>query len=231
MASIYNKATTDVDERAKPLLEKNHFDLFNHELKIDFIFANAGVNDDGVPTGPAVSHGGYPALAVARILSTKDRVMGRGDCEIVIDNDRWPLLSEEERDALLDHELTHFQIAKDKYGNAKLDDIHRPKLKLQKHDHQFGWFDSIANRHGLASPEVRQFQQLCFDDCGQFYLPFIGLEDHDSAKQSIRRLLPSRYASEKVKKSAKKFVDAMAKSGGGSIKIGNEEEIVIPAAD
>lgn len=192
MSAVYTKAPADVAERAKPLLEKNHFELFNHQLRIDFIFANSTVNDKGEPTGPAVSHNGYPALAVARNLTTKDRVMGRGDCEIVIDADRWPLLSEEEKNALLDHELEHFQIAEDKYGMPKLDDIHRPKLKMKKHDHQFGWFDSIARRHGLASPEVRQFQQLCYDDCGQFYLPFIGMEDHDGVKQSIVKLVKSR---------------------------------------
>jgi hypothetical protein len=186
MASIYSKAPDAVRDRALPLLEKNHFELFNHELRIDFIFANAALNDDGVPTGPAVSHNGYPAAAIARILSTKDRVMGRGDCEIVIDADRWPQMSEPEQDALLDHELEHFQIANDKYGSPKLDDIHRPKLRLKKHDHQFGWFDNIARRHGLASGEVRQFQELCYCDAGgQYYLPHIGADDHDSVKQSI----------------------------------------------
>lgn len=188
MASIYSKAPQDIADRARPLIEKNHFELFQFKLQIDFIFARATVDTDGMPTGPAVKHGGYPADAVARILTTKDRVMGRGDCEIVIDEDRWMLLTDEEKDALLDHELEHFQIAKDKEGQPKLDDIHRPKLKMKKHDHQFGWFDNIARRHGLASGEVRQFQQLCYCDAGgQYYLPHIGLNGnaHDSVKQTI----------------------------------------------
>lgn len=197
MSAVYSKAPADVAERALPLIEKNHFELFNHDLKIDYIFANATVKDDGTPTGPAVSHGGYPALAVARNLSMKDRVMGRGDCEIVIDADRWPLLSDAEKDALLDHEIEHFQIAMDKYGNPKLDDIHRPKLKIRKHDHQFGWFDNIARRHGLASLEVRQFQELCYCDAGgQYYLPHIGLNgnSHESVKQTIVSVRKSLYA-------------------------------------
>lgn len=186
MSAIYSKAPADVAERVLPLLEKNHFELFQFKLKIDLIFAHSTVDENGEPTGPAVSHGGYAALAVARNLSTKDRVMGRGDCEIVIDADRWPLLSDPEKDALLDHELEHFQIAKDKEGAPKLDDIRRPKLKIRKHDHQFGWFDNIARRHGLASPEVRQFQELCYCDAGgQYYLPHIGLEDHDGVKRTI----------------------------------------------
>jgi len=213
MSAIYSKAPEEVSERAKPLLEKHHFELFNHELKIDFIFANASVDDAGAPSGPAVSHNGYPAAAVARILSIKDRVMGRGDCEIVIDADRWPVYSDEEKDALLDHELEHFQIAVDKYGAPKLDDIHRPKLKLKKHDHQFGWFDNIARRYGLASGEVRQFQMLCYDESGQYYLPHIGVGDHDRVKQSIRALMPPRPEPEqKIGQIAKRFVKNIRKS-------------------
>lgn len=223
MAAIYSKAPDAIAERAKPLLEKNHFELFNHDLIIDFIIANSAVDDNGAPTGPAVSHGGYPCLAVARILTQKDRVMGRGDCEIVIDGDRWPAMSGAEQDALLDHELEHFQIAKDKYGNPKLDDIHRPKLKLKKHDHQFGWFDDVARRHGLASPEVRQFQELCYCDAGgQYYLPHLGVLDHDSVKQAIvtaRKSLPRAAAP-----IAREFVSNMQKSmgDGGSVEITSE---------
>lgn len=219
MASVYSKAPETIAEQAKPLLEKNHFELFNHDLKVDFIFSNSTVDDGGVPTGPAVSHNGYACLAVARILGTKDRVMGRGDCEIVIDADRWPHLSKPEQDAVLDHELTHFEIAKDKYGAPKLDDIHRPKLKLQKHDHQFGWFDSIARRHGLAAPEVRQFQELCYDESGQYFLPHIGIDDHDTVKQTIvtsRKSLPRPAAPH-----AREFVEKMQKTmgDGGSVSI------------
>lgn len=239
MASIYSKAPESVRELALLLLEKNHFELFNHDLRIDFVIANAGVNDAGEPTGPAVSHGGYPALAVARILSTKDRVMGRGDCEIVIDGDRWPLLTDPAKDALIDHELEHFQIAKDKYGSPKLDDIHRPKLKLRKHDRQFGWFDSIAGRHGLASLEIRQFQELCYCDAGgQYYLPHLGITDHDGVKQAIvtarkglREITPDDRAegdpsgaSGRLKPLAR-LRQIAKESGATSIKVGNEQPI------
>src|ERR1700676_1607682 len=190
MAAIYQEAPLEVAERAKALVEKHHFDLNNNSVRIDFIFANATMNDDGVPTGPPVSHNGYPALGIARILGLKDRVMGRGDGEIVIDGDRWPNLSPEKQDALLDHELEHFQLKFDKYGAVVLDDSHRPKLKVKKHDHQFGWFDSIARRHGMHSIEVNQFRALCEDESGQYYLPFLSLDGSsisEPSKQHIRK--------------------------------------------
>lgn len=228
MASIYEKAPQSVIDQAKALVEKFHFDLKNLSVRIDFIFAHSTVDDDGVPTGPAITHGGYAALGLARILGSKDRVMGRGDCEIVLDGDRWPNLSAEKQDALIDHELNHFSVKFDKNGAPTFDDARRPKLKLRKHDHQFGWFDLIAKRHGADSVEVNQFRELCEDESGQYFLPFLNLENVPTeSRQTVTKLLTSA----KVSQSAKKFVRSMAKSGGGSIKFGDHEEINIPAAE
>lgn len=197
MSAIYSKAPEEVREIIKRLVEAFHFDLKNCEVKIDSIFAQSTVNEDGSPAGPAVSHNGYPAWAIARVLSSKDRVMGRGDCEIVIDADRWPALSDKQKEALCDHELHHFQVKQDKYGVVVMDDIHRPKMKMRKHDHQFGWFDDIAKRYGADSIEVGQFANLCHDESGQYYLPFI-----DTARLKM---------SPETKSAVKKFVENIKK--------------------
>jgi len=42
---------------------------------------------------------------------------------------------------------------------------------MRKHDHQFGWFDAVAQRHGEASPEVRQARVL-MESSGQLYFDF-----------------------------------------------------------
>lgn len=193
MATIYDKAPQAVAEKAKDLIEKFHFDIGNYDVHIDFIFARSTVGEDGVPEGPALKHGGYAALGLTRILGPKDRLMGRGDCEIVIDGDRWPNLSQEQQDALLDHEMEHIQIKFDKTGAPVMDDLRRPKLKLKKHDHQFGWFDIIAKRHGADSIEVNQFRELCEDESGQFYLPFLQIDTAkaqlpDGVRQSVKRI-------------------------------------------
>src|SRR5581483_4448710 len=207
MGAVYSRATKDVEEQGKAILDKYHPEFAGVAPRIDYVFANATVQEDGTPTGPALTHNGYPAAALARIIPIKDRVMGRGDCEIVIDADQWPLLTEEEQNALLDHELEHFVVCRDKYGQPILDDANRPKLKLKKHDFQVGWFHNVARRHGIASAEVRQFQQLVFDDDGQWYLPFIGA-DGDSVKQSIRDLRPSDRA---IQAPVRDFVKKMQK--------------------
>ena len=59
-------------------------------------------------------------------------------------------------------------------GNVRRDDIDRPLLRIRKHDHQFGWFDAVARRHGKHSIEVQQAHQLtAMDELRQLYLPGI----------------------------------------------------------
>lgn len=77
-----------------------------------------------------------------------------------------------ERAALIDHEIYHLMPAKDKNQRFKCDDQGRPILKLRKHDHQFGWFDEIARRHGENSGEVRQARDLVAK-FGQVYFDFM----------------------------------------------------------
>lgn len=98
--------------------------------------------------------------------------LGVADATIVICRPTWVTLSQRQRDALIDHELTHLERATDKEdGTFQVDAVNRPKLKMRRHDHQFGWFDEVAQRHGEASPEVRQARRL-MESSGQLYFDF-----------------------------------------------------------
>jgi hypothetical protein len=215
MATIYDKAPQEVAEKAEALLGKFHFDITNYDVHIDFIFARSTLDDNGVPEGPALKHNGYPALGLAKIIGPKDRLMGRGDCEIVLDGDRWPNLSPEQQDALIDHELEHIQIKFDKHGAPVMDDLHRPKLKMKKHDHQFGWFDIIAKRHGSDSIEVNQFRELCEDESGQFYLPFLQL---DTAKAELP---------DAIRQSVSRFKKILGPGNSATIKVAGQEPVTV----
>src|SRR5690606_5222802 len=112
---------------------------------------------------------GYPAAAMVKINSYRDRVEGKADATIFIDADEWEGLDDPRREALIDHELQHLEVKRDPDTGAPLsDDAGRPKLKIRKHDHQYGWFDVIAERHGDASYEVRQAKAFA-DRHGQTY--------------------------------------------------------------
>lgn len=170
MSTIYTRAPKEVIELANQVIDRFHPEFKDAELKVDFIFAL------GESMGPAIKHGGYPANAICRIISLKDRVKGNGDAEIVIDGDQWNDWSEEQRQALLDHELHHIIIQRvggmHWHGEGVMlrDDSGRPKLKLRKHDAQFGWFEVIAQRHGAASFECQQAKQV-FEEHKVYFQP------------------------------------------------------------
>ena len=150
----YVKAPEPVHGRVNALIEKWHPDLKTSNARIDLLYVYA---DEGQT--PLSCHG-YPAAAVVRVIGDKDRVAGRGDAEIVIDKQYYEELTDPEKDALLDHELYHLIVKKDRHGVIELDDHRRPLMKMRKHDQQFGWFDAIAQRHGEASAEVQQARQF-----------------------------------------------------------------------
>lgn len=173
-------------------------------LKIDLVFAYGARNDDGELIGDAIKHHGVPALGLCRIIPLKDRAMGRGDAEITFDGDQWDTLPDDQKRALADHEIEHLKLGK---GS---DDLGRPKLKLRKHDHNFGFFMSVAQRHGAASQEQIQAASM-LDVAGQFYWPelvkvadatggavTISAEGHEPVTMSNRRF--SQIAKEMGKK-------------------------------
>jgi hypothetical protein len=148
----------------------NHKPLLDAKVKIDFVFALGACDEDGKRIADAIVKRGRVVLGQTRVVNLKDRAKGMGDAEIVLDGDRWPAFSEDEAQAILDHELCHIGVKTDRHGNAKTDDLQRPMLKLREHDFEAGWFTIVAERHGRASQERQQAKQL-FDEHGQSYWP------------------------------------------------------------
>lgn len=163
MATTYEKAPAEITEQISRLIAEWHPKLAKAGVTVDALTA---LND----SGHAVKCAGYPALAVVRIISLKDRVKGMADAEIVIDSDAWETLEPAQQDALLDHELYHLEPIEDADG-FKRDSLGRPKLSMRLHDVQVGWFREIATRHGANSPERIQAKKL-FDKEQQTFFNF-----------------------------------------------------------
>jgi hypothetical protein len=160
----YDQAPDEVRERVIALIKKYHPDLELVQLRVDLLMASTDTED-----AHAVTLGGYPCLAVVKIVGPKERAKGCGDAEIVIDRDAYEAMSGAKRDALLDHELYHLEITRDKMGRPKKDDHQRPKLKMRKHDFQFGWFAEIARRHQENAIEVQQAQAFIAEQGELFF--------------------------------------------------------------
>jgi hypothetical protein len=166
----YRKDTGEMFEVLKSVQSRfpEYYQSFaDSKLKIDLMFAYPNYDENGEPTGNDITANGYAALGKCRIVPQRDRAKGNGDAEITVDKTWWDSATEAEREALLDHEMNHIKVIK-----GKTDDLHRPKLKMRKHDVQVGWFEVIASRHGAHSQERQQAAQIMQDGM-QFYWPEI----------------------------------------------------------
>lgn len=168
MAKTYSNASDDVLSCIERMREA-HYD---HETSLLHVTIAALFMHDDENSDSVLSHQGYAAQAMVRITPVRDRKLGVADAVIIVDRANWLRLNVQQRDALIDHELYHLErVADDESGELKFDAVDRPKLRIRKHDHQFGWFDAIAERHGEASAELRQARNL-IAATGQLYLDF-----------------------------------------------------------
>lgn len=136
--------------------------------------------------GPLKLHG-YPAAAVVKKVSTKDRALGMKDSVITVDWNTWSEMQPRQRVALVDHELMHlkpvieeWEYARDGEGEIiyeagepvkksatyEFDDLHRPKLTMRLHDVEHGWFLRCAEKWGRDAGETQQAVTL-YDRHGQ----------------------------------------------------------------
>lgn len=162
-----------VNDQVLELLNLHHKEILDCKASIDILFATGEYDEETGLYMPPLKLHGVTCAAIARIIPTKDRAAGRADLEITIDAIQYGHMEERQQLALLDHELTHFQTMLDrKSGEVKRDNIGRPRFKMRQHDHEVGWFVSVAERWKEDSQEVKQAKSM-MDDCGQAYWPHI----------------------------------------------------------
>jgi hypothetical protein len=165
MSKQFSAVSTDVSDRVNRIRAAHHAYLGSIEINLMFVFT-----DDAEQV---LKHQGYPAAATCKIVGLQERAAGLGDAMIVFDRFVWADLTSKQKDALVDHELTHLlpDIHEDS-GTPKYDSLGRMKLKMRQHDHQIGWFSEIAERFGADSPEQRCVEAL-LEECQQLSLELV----------------------------------------------------------
>jgi hypothetical protein len=173
MTTTYEQAIEPAAGILAEVIQRWHRNLSDADVTIDLLAAHAPENAGAEEADqiPALTRGGYAVAAYTRVVALRDRTAGLGDAQIIYDGDAWRHWSPETRLAVLDHELEHLELVRDSEGEVKQDDLGRPRLRIKPHDHQHGWFDAVAQRHGAASLEVQQAQRL-MDERGQLYFAF-----------------------------------------------------------
>lgn len=151
----YTKCDAEVVEIASKLIGDHYSDLKECEVSFTYLFAYAPRDKNGEPKGDALKSGsGMALLAKVERTSLKNRVLGESDVTMLIDGDKWKNLQDNMKVALIDHELYHVLVKRDKDGHVVSDDIGRPVIKMRPHDWEITGFKAIAERYGDASVEV-----------------------------------------------------------------------------
>ena len=162
MPTTFSTAGPELAALLAEVMETNHKPLHDAGVRVGILLAASD-------SGPAVKHGGYPALATMKVVSLKDRVHKNIDAEMVIDLKRFEKLTRAKQAAVLDHELSHIALkkygyrpVKDRHGEPTgedeivfdTDDMDRPKLTSVKGDWNAGdGFEAVVRRHGSNAVE------------------------------------------------------------------------------
>ena len=169
MPTSYHECPQQIADMAHGLRRKNHSELEEADVTICYLWAR---ND----TGPAITYRGWPAKALVRINNLRDRVAGLADATILIDEELFSEMTDASQLSLLDHELHHLEVRRDKEGAVAVDDVNRPKLRIRPHDFNLGGFHLMADRWGKESHEAQGYMDLTrvwhqasfnFDDDGE----------------------------------------------------------------
>jgi hypothetical protein len=127
-----------------------------HEARV-----SVGVTMARSDRGPAVTHHGDPAWATVKIINTQLRSEGQPDARILVDERAWDDMEDDQRAALLDHELTHLMVKRSKKDfSLRIDEAGRPVLGMRRHDFVLGGFAEVVERRGAAAPEKRVAEHI-----------------------------------------------------------------------
>ena len=97
-------------------------------------------------------------LGWAKKATDLDREFSEHDLLVILNRDAWDDLSLAQREALIDHELSHFAVI-EKEGAPVRDERGRVCYRLRKHDLEE--FRDVVARHGLYLQDVVEFAAVC----------------------------------------------------------------------
>lgn len=173
--TIYSFADADVDRTVKRVMREYRPGLADAGVIVQALFAMPSSDANGESSGPALTKHGYACCALVKILDLKGRLTRSSDVELLISRDDWEVMTTEQRNAAVDHQLAYLELRIDDDGQVLRDSLSRPRLALRKADRLYEWFDEVAARHGQHSLETTQAASF-YHDVGQMYLP--GFEVH-----------------------------------------------------
>lgn len=137
-------ATGQIAPLAKPIIGNHHPHL--HNVRIEYVFRDK----TATKAGKAVLGSARLVRGLSAMLSTPGATDTDDNDYFVIElsEEAWALLSTDKRKALLDHELSHCQVAIDPNSG---------EVKLSIRPHDLEEFSGVVARHGLWMEDIEEF--------------------------------------------------------------------------
>ena len=164
MGITYEACGETVDNLIAATIKKSHPDLLRLGATIAGVFVVKVDKDDTPEVG--LKRNGLPAAAKIQITPLADRARGMDDAKLTICAHAWERLSENQRAALIDHELQHLELKPTEDENGAIvetDDLGRPRLRLRPHDWELAGFEAVVERHGENALEAIQIERFKAD--------------------------------------------------------------------
>jgi hypothetical protein len=190
----YSIANEEVNLTIQKVMQENHGDLHAAGVTITALIARS-------EEGPAIKVRGSEAAGSIRITKLAERTLGLGDALMTLDGERMDAWTSKRLQAVIDHELRHLMLAKNKKtGQIQLDDEGRPKLRIRPHDFEFGWFARTAELYGEESYEVSQAREIVAAQFVQNFLPGFEIDPDPTGLGAFHsKLDPVRAIGSRVK--------------------------------
>jgi hypothetical protein len=190
----YSIANEEVNLTIQKVMKENHGELHNAGVTITALIARS-------EEGPAIKVRGSEAAGCIRITKLAERTLGLGDALMTLDGERMDAWTSKRLQAVIDHELRHLMLAKNKKtGQIQLDDEGRPKLRIRPHDFEFGWFARTAELYGEESYEVSQAREIVAAQFVQNFLPGFEIDPDPTGLAAFHsKLDPVRAIGSRVK--------------------------------
>jgi hypothetical protein len=141
-------------------IEKFHQDLHAFKVTVKLIKVGSNLDKNGDPKGPALKLHGSPCAAQIRAHNSIQQYLTGYHYTIKVDMDLWDELSDEQKIAVLDHELTHAVIKRDSKGEVKRDDRNNLIVGCRPDDYTINGFFDVMQRHGQDAIEFTTLQKI-----------------------------------------------------------------------
>lgn len=92
-------------------------------------------------------------LAQVRLATDREKELREHDFTICLHDEFWDMLSDEQKRAIMDSQLTRVARAEDKNGDPREDSAGRPVWRLRRFEHED--FHATARRHNMTVADVQ----------------------------------------------------------------------------